>query len=547
MPNVKINKKEFEELLGEEVDEETLEDRASYLGVHWSHIEGDKWNVEVYPNRSDMLSVEGLARAYRGFFGIDTGRENYPVSKGTVSLEKDDSVARVRPYIGCAVVRGLELDERTINGLIQLQEKMHETMGRQRDKLAIGLHDLSAVTPPFEYKAVEPAQVSFKPLEHDSELNLGEILDEHKKGQEYSWILEDEDRYPIIVDSKDQVLSFPPIINNQLTEVTTGTVDIFIDVTGKDRGTVNNALNILATALAERGGKVETVQVEDEEMPDLEPGTMRLDPDYFRSISGLDLEDEEIVERLEMMKLGAEVKRNEIHVEIPAYRTDIMHDYDLIEEGVIAHGYDEVEPEMPVIDQVADEKDIEDFTGILRDVLQGTGALEAHTTILSSREKLFENMGVEEEEIAEMSNALTEDYSAARNWLLPSMIEVLNLNRQHRYPQAFYEVEDTVVIDDSHIGASNRRKLAYVVSGPEKDYTDARGILQVLERDLGISLDVVEDQKSCFKSQRAGKVMVNGEELGVIGEFSGEVRENWDLPHAVAGFELDVEKLKKYF
>lgn len=547
MPNVKINKKEFEDLLGETVDEETLENRASYLGVHWSHVEGEKWNVEVYPDRPDMLSVEGLARAYRGFFGIETGLADYDVSEGNIQLSKDDSVERVRPYIGCAVVKDLELSERMINGLIQLQEKMHESMGRRRDKLAIGLHDLSAVEPPFEYKAVEPEQVSFKPLEYDSELNLGEILDEHEKGQEYAWILEDEDRYPIIVDAKDRVLSFPPIINNQLTEVHTGTTDIFVDVTGKDRQTVMKALNILTTALAERGGDIESVEVDGEEMPDLEPGEERLDPDYFRSISGLELENEEIVEKMEQMRFGAKTKRGELRVEVPAYRTDIMHDYDLIEEGVIAHGYDEVKADMPEIDQVAEEKDIEDFTNILRDILQGAGALEAHTTVLSSEEKLFEKMDLEKEEIAEMSNALTEDYSVARNWILPSMVEVLNLNRQHRYPQSFFEVEDTVVIDDSHVGASNRRKLGYVVSGPEKDYTDARGILQVLERDLGIELEVEEDEKACFRPQRAGKIVVDGEEIGIIGELSSSVRENWDLPHAAAGFEIDVEKLEKYF
>ena len=244
MPHIQINKHEFDDLVGAKVTDETLNEEASFLGVHWNHVDQEKWDIEVYPNRPDLLSVEGLARAYRGYFEQETGLEEYDVTEGSVQVEKEESVKEVRPHIACAVIRDLEMTERMINGLIQLQEKLHVSYGRQRDKLAIGLHDMSEISAPFTYRAVEPEKVSFTPLEYDKEIHLGEILDEHEKGQEYSWILEDEDKYPVIVDSNDKVLSFPPIINNQLTEVENDTEDVFIDVTGKHEETVKKALNI---------------------------------------------------------------------------------------------------------------------------------------------------------------------------------------------------------------------------------------------------------------------------------------------------------------
>ncbi|MFB6190442.1 MAG: phenylalanine--tRNA ligase subunit beta [Candidatus Nanohaloarchaea archaeon] len=542
MSHIKINKKEFDELVGEETDEEVLREKASFLGAHWNHVEGPKWDVEVYPNRPDLLSVEGLARAYRGFLNVETGREEYEVSQGDVEVEVDTSVENVRPYIGGAVVRNLELTERAINGLIQLQEKLHESMGRRRDKLAIGLHDLETVSAPFTYRAVAPEKVSFTPLEYDREMQLGEILDKHEKGQEYAWILEDEDLYPVIEDSEGRVLSFPPIINNQLTEVDTGTQDVFIDVTGKDLATVKKALNILATALYERGGEVETVEVDGEKMPDLEPGMRELDLDYFRSVSGLDLEAAEVVERLEMMKLGAREDGGKIEVEVPAYRNDVMHQYDLVEDAVIAHGYENVEPELPEVDQVGEESLLEDRTRLLRDILQGTGALETHTYMLSNREKLFEKMEVPGREIAEMSNALTEDYSAVRNWLLPSLMEILKRNRHRSYPQKFFEVADVVELDDSDTGASNRRKLAYVHSG-SVDYNDVRQVLQVLERDLGLEFEVRSPGIDCFKEGRSADIYLENERIGSIGEISRSVLDSWELEMPAAGFELDVEKL----
>lgn len=542
MAHIEVDKRELDELTGETVTEQTLREKASFLGVHWNHVEGPKWDVEVYPDRPDLLSVEGLARAYRGFLDIENGFDQYDVEKGDIDIDVDDSVSDVRPFIGGAVVKDLELSEKIINGLIQLQEKLHETMGRRRDKLAIGLHDLEAVEPPFTYRAVKPETVEFVPLEHEKQMQLGEILEEHDKGRKYSWILEDEDRYPVIVDSEDTVLSFPPIINNQLTEVDSGTTDIFVDVTGKDEETVHRALNILVTALAERDGAIESVWVDGKELPDLYPEEMELDTDYVRKVSGIGITDDEIVDRLERMKFGT-AQENGLKVKVPGYRTDVMHQYDLIEDVVIAHGYDNITPELPEVDQIAEQEPVERFSDDVRDVMVRSGALEANTHALSSKEKLFERMEKEYGEVAEMANALTEDYSVVRSWLLPGMLQVLKDNKHNSYPQRFFEATDVSLLDDSDTGASNRKKLSYVVSDSSIDFTDARKTLQVLGRDLDLEFEVKSGQKPFFKGNRSGDIFLEGEKIGFIGEISGEVEENWELENSVAGFEIDLEKV----
>jgi len=442
-------------------------------------------------------------------------------------------------------VRDLELTEKKINGLIQLQEKLHESVGRRRDKIAIGLHDLSSIEPPFEYRAVKPESVTFTPLEHDEPLHLEDILGQHEKGEEYSWILEEEEKYPIILDSDEEVLSFPPIINNQITEVTEGTDDIFIDVTGKDKETVKKVLNILVTALAERGGKIESVEVDGEQMPDLSPVQKHLEPEYFREISGVDMIGERIVKKLEMMKFGAEVNQQNqlIDVEMPCYRTDLMHQYDLIEDVVIAHRYEEVKPEMPEVDKISSQEPIGKFIDEIRELMIGTGAFEAHTYILSSKQKLFDQMNREREKIAEMDNALTEDYTAARNWLLPSLMQVLKNNRHRKYPQKVFEAAEIVQLDDSRTGASNEEKLAFVYADSEADYTDAKEVLQQLEKYLGLEFEVEASEKKFFERGRSAVVRLAGEELGFIGEVSEDVRENWGLESSVVGLELNVRKL----
>ncbi|MFB6181140.1 MAG: phenylalanine--tRNA ligase subunit beta [Candidatus Nanohalobium sp.] len=545
MPTIEIDKREFTELVGKEFEDEKLIEEGSFLGAHWHSVDGNVCEVETYPNRPDLLSVEGLARAYRGFFSLDTGREEYHVGEASIEVEVDKSVEDVRPFIAGAVIRGLDLSRKKINGLIQLQEKMHETLGRRRDKLAIGLHDLSQVEPPFTYKAVEPEKVSFKPLEYDREMQLGEILEEHEKGQKYSWILEEEQRYPVIVDSEDKVLSFPPIINNQLTEVDTGTEDIFIDVTGKNKETVFKALNILTTALAERGGSIEAVNVEGERMPVLRPESMELDPEYFEDVSGLDLSRKEIIERLEMMKYGVEGGKR-LEVEVPCYRTDVMHQYDLIEDVIIAHRYTNIEPELPEIDRIGREQPVNNLVNVVRDTMTGKGALEALTYIHSREEDLKDKMQIEKEDYVKVENPLSQEYSAIRNKLTPSLLEVLEQNKHHSYPQEFFESAKVAELDKSATGASNKQKLAYVKTGNNTGFTDAREALQVLERDLGITFEVEKSSRPFLKDSKAGRVEVNGEEAGFIGEFSEKVIEDWSLEHQVAGFELDLETVHRH-
>ena len=547
MPHIEIDKRELDELMENEVSEQKLREEAAFLGAHsWEKQGEHRWDVETYPNRPDFLSVEGLARAYRGFFGFEEGRVRYEPAPAEVEVSVEEPVKDVRPHIGCAVVRNLELPRKKINGLIQLQEKLHETMGRRREKLAIGLHDLSGLEPPFRYTAKRPGKVSFRPLESEKEMDLGEILETHEKGRKYSWILEEEERYPVIIDSDDQVLSFPPIINNQLTEVEEETEDVFIDVTGMDEDTVRDCLNIIVTALAERGGDIEKVDVDGEELPVLEPDTMELDTDYVRNISGLDISADEIAERLESMRYS--VKEGEmLEVEVPCYRTDVMHDYDLIEDVVIAHRYSNVEAEMPEIDQTAELSPVEGFSDLMRDVLAGTGALETHTYILTNEEDVYRKSMLPEKDLVRMENPLTEEHSIVRPSMLPGLLKALSNNRHRGYPQELFEIGEVSVCDDSDTGASDTRKLCYVACGPEKGFTDVRKILQVLERDLGVELEVSENERRNLRTSRSGIITCEDREIGYIGELDPEARDNWELEAPVAVIELDVDILHEAF
>lgn len=261
MPTVQFNTGEVVGMIGGKVNIDLLRERIPMMGVDLIKLDDEVLEMEVFPNRPDMLCVEGFARALKGFLGFEKGPVGYKVSDSRMSLLVDPSVKRVRPFVAAAAAYNLSVTDDFLVSIMNVQEKLHLTHGRNRVKVAIGIHDLDKVKGPFTYKAVKPHEVSFVPLDMDRRMDLAEILKEHPKGREYAFAVMGSESYPVIVDRDNNVLSFPPIINGELTRVTGKTENMLIEVTGKSELAVDQALNIIATAFADRGGKIASVEI----------------------------------------------------------------------------------------------------------------------------------------------------------------------------------------------------------------------------------------------------------------------------------------------
>src|SRR5439155_1697479 len=309
LTNVDVHHDDLVDLLGQRLSLEECVDRITFMGAGPESVQGDVMTFDIFPNRPDLYSVEGIARGLRGFLGLEVGLPSYRVEPSGIEFVVDPSVADVRPYAVGGVVRGIELDDALLRSLVDLQEKLHLTAGRRRRKVAIGIHDLDKVTPPYRYQAVRPHEVRFTPLGLAEELDLAEILAKHDKGREYAPLVASKPRFPIIRDAHGQVLSFPPVINGIVTQLTPDTQNLFLDVTGTDLEAVQGCLAILATALAERGGRIQTVRTTYSdrtlETPDLSPATHSLNLSRANAWLGLSLTPAQAVEGLRPMRHDA--------------------------------------------------------------------------------------------------------------------------------------------------------------------------------------------------------------------------------------------------
>ena len=545
MPVITFHYQDFKNLLGFNLPKKTLTEKLPMIGADLDSVDGDEISLEVFPDRPDLASVEGLARAARAFFGFKTGLQHYTITPSDIVLTVDPSVKSVRPYVVTALIKGVSMTDELISSLMDLQEKLHFGLGRNRKKVAIGVHNYEPVTPPFTYKAVDPDAVSFVPLAKDESMTMREILQKHEKGIDYAHLLESCDRYPLIVDTHNNVLSFPPIINGSLTEVTPFTTDIFIDVTGSDKKAITYALNIVVTALAERGGKIYSTHVKDGKTtitsPDFTPRSMQLSIPYVQSILDSSFTAKQITTSLEKMGYTASIASNTaISVSIPAWRSDILHEIDLVEDVAIGYGYDQFTPDFPTDITIGGTLPNMSFYTGLRQILIGLGFNEVTTFTISNERDEFTRLGAKTEKRVEIANPIGEEYSCLRVSLLPSLLKILCENRHHPLPQQIFELG--IVVDKD---ARNHHHLAAAKIDAKAHFTECKSLVEAVLRDAGLSATIHRGSRPAFIEGRCATIKIQNREVGFFGELHPQTIVAFELNHPVIAFELYADILKK--
>ena len=555
MPTIELKVERLEKLVGRKLDLKELEYDLQWISLDLEDIneEEQKVKVEYNPNRPDFSSPEGIARALKGYYEIEEGLPSYEVLAGETVLKVDPIVNRVRPYIVCAVIRDIDLDEDEVATLMNIQEHLHWAVGRDRKKVAIGVHDFDKVTPPYRYTAVKPDTVSFVPLHGDGyPRNLEEILLIHDKGIEYAHILEGKEVYPIIFDKNNEVLSFPPVINGVLTTVTDETKNLFLDLTGTDLKAVNLALNILSTTLMDMGAKLETVKVIYEGKneiitPDLSPKKWMIHSDYINSVIGLNLSISEMIACFKKVRMDAteSKKKGYLDIYVPAYRGDIMHPIDFTEECAIGYGY----INLPLTIReggIGQYHPIQEYSNRIRKIMIGAGYLEVINFILTNSDKqfLYMNQDPKADNNIEIANPVSKEFNTTRTKILPKLMDTLLLNRSEEKPIRIFEVGDVILLSSKEETGTKREVHLSAVSYHENaDYTEIKSTLDYIMTSLGYYNDyeVKPEKNPSYIDGRCGEIYFRNKMIGEIGEIYPEVLLNFKLEYPVSAFELNIE------
>ncbi|MEM3284966.1 MAG: phenylalanine--tRNA ligase subunit beta [Fervidicoccaceae archaeon] len=499
--------------------------------------------VEVNSDRPDLFISEGIARAVKGLIGYEKGLFQPRIQDSSYMLKVDEVPSR--PFIAIGIVRGVELGEEGLKELIQFQEKLHITIGRNRRKMAIGIHDLRKIpSQDLRYTMVMLEHEMF-PLGIREKKKIREVLSGTPQGRSYGEISLIGGAHPAIF-SGDEIISLPPVINSEITRIEPDTKDLLIDVTGINEETVLKTLDLITSILNEKTGSIiERVHVlkpngERRKDPLLNKIQLALEKDYAEKVLGLKLDEKEIADLLERMRLGVEKAEDFLfRVTVPEYRSDILHPVDLVEDIAMAYGYSRIVPMRPSFSTEGSLERFSRISRILRMYAVGLGFQEVSGFVLTGDEaNLFLRKG---ERIMRIKNPVSENMKFVRPTNIISLLLVLRENQHVELPLKIFEIGENVVIGGSRI--LQRRTIALAIMKDELSFEEIQApIYSILSN---FSKDVVfrRDSIDYLLQGRTAKVSVEGIPVGILGEVHPQILTEMGIKYPVGVGELDLSSL----
>ena len=525
------------------IDKKALPGLIDRLGLSVEKIDENEVTIEVTPNRPDLLEVNGICRALKMLEGKTTPKENYYAAKGKPALKitVGDGVRRCRPFIAGFVVREVNLKGNRIKELMNFQEKLHETYGRKRKKMAVGIYDLDKIEGDITYDAAKDGKMI--PLGSQKGMSFAEVM--KFAGQEdWDEIIKGYKTYPHVRDSK-KVISLVPILNSEDTKIAEGTKNLFVEVTGTSWQTVNDTANILACLFLDSGAVVHPCELEGGKVPitpTLEYREFKMVYPRVDRTLGFAFRADDIMALANRMGYVAATRGSRLLFLVPPYRTDVIDERDIIEDIAIAFGYDRIMPIRIMGASVGIPDELVEDSEVACSALIGMGFTEAFNTFLTNEPRCFEMVGrkYSKDSVVKVAYAKTETLSVLRNSVLPSLLGNLSDSLQATMPQKIFELGSIFRVEGGKVIES--RNIAFVSEHPRSNFSEIKASVYEFMRMMGVEkFELKETKDPAFIEGRCAVISFGGRDVGIFGEIHPKVLQNFGLEEPVAAAELSLE------
>jgi phenylalanyl-tRNA synthetase beta chain len=552
MPVVTFNKKYLLKLMSMSLSDGELTTQLHKLGFSTERIDKEEISLEITPNRPDLYSAVGLARSLKNFMHrskklIYQIKEENPVLEINVGKE----ISKIRPFIASMAVYDLNLDEIALTDIINFTEKLCDTYGRSRKKIAIGLHDLDQIETPLYYNAY--LDEKFIPLNDKKERSFSEVLKSTEKGNKYGAIIKDASkRYPALKDNNG-VIALIPILNSDRTKVTTKTKNILVDITGIYEDSVNKTADMIAAIFMDLGAGVKKVEINYSGKTVMTPllpiRYITLPFAMTESEIGVSIGFNNVISLANKMGYEAALTGKDVRFRVPTYRMDIINEQDVVEDIAIAYGYDYIQPVPIPSTQKGELEQSTIFFEELSNAMVGIGFSESMNTYLTNEEANFDKMRVKKSvvtspngtESIKLKNAKAQSITMMRTWLLPSLLHDLGISRHEKMPQKIFELdmafklEKKVPKEDYH--------LAGVSVDPKSNFNYIKGVIERIGYSFNMEFKVEKYSHPSFIDGRCAKIMLGKDIFCFFGELHPEVLSNFGIEEPASAFEIDLSKM----
>jgi phenylalanyl-tRNA synthetase beta chain len=548
------------------------------LGMPVSEYMGETiLDLDVTPNRPDMLSVVGVAHEVAALLGVSPAipepefqGEGEPIeSQVSVSIEAPDLCLRY----SASLIKGVTIKEspgwlkkrltnagmRPINNVVDVTNYVMLEYGQP-------LHA-------FDFKNVVGQKIIVRRADEGAFFTT---LDGVKRQLSSDMLMICDEGGPVAIGG---------VMGGANSEVMPQTTEILLEsasflpasvhFTSSKLGLTSaasqrferglsphiavKALKRATSLIAELGGGTPARGIIDE-APGLKPAVpVKVRLAKVNGLLGVNYTREEIISTLEL--LGCEVApstaQGEISVSPPYWRSDINIEPDVIEEVARIRGYDTVPLNM--LDKEIPSQTPNPALGLkkqLRQVLVGLGFNEIQTWAMSSVPALKKALNQQELEIfpLHLKRPMTIEQECLRTSLRSGLVTSFASNRRFEegsirlfelgvvyIPRDGDLPEEPVVIGG--IIASSHIKQHWKLEAEKADFFTAKGIVEGLLNSVGAKGEYLPSEDAGLKPGVQASIIVNGEELGVLGELHPEVCRSNEIDESVFLFEINVSKL----
>ncbi|MFG1545774.1 MAG: phenylalanine--tRNA ligase subunit beta [Thermoplasmataceae archaeon] len=499
--------------------------------------DGNEIKVEFNPDRPDLFSFTTLESAISCYYdGKKTGPIKY--RNGKIVFSVSDEAVQMRPFVTSFEAVGTAIRNR-FRDLIDFQERVHQSIGKNRTKVSIGIHDMRKVVAPLRYVSMDSEKLRFTPYDGSAEMSAMEILSQHPKGIEYSKLLPDTRHVPVIMDSRDRVLSMPPVINGDVSRVSEDTGHFFVDITGTDTRSVAQASLLLQYFFQNSGFSIVITKqyggMDFRSIAGMDGRSIEINVPKAAKILGVEsIREEEISDALLKMgyiKCDPSGHNSGLDVTVPGNRIDVMGEMDIIEDIAKAVGYDSIVPVVPVLDVIGSSRPDTVLRDRIREISIGLGYQEVMTFVVTSS-AFYE--GVHREDGIAVQNPKSLDFSVVRDRLRLNILEFFRINKRRSLPQKVFEIGDVIV------NGVQKTSLCFAMISSRSGFSDIKQPLEALLQRFGQTIEtILPVNTEEFIKGRSGTIVINGKKAGVIGEIDPASLLKFDLANPVSVFEID--------
>ena len=569
MPKIEVNEKLFFNLLGKKYDYDMLEDRLTCGKAELDEkpdasLPEDQRVIKIElndTNRPDLWSTAGVARQLRvhgggkaSDYSTFMSSKDKIVDYGNRIVTVDPQLKDIRPYMIAFVISGKPIDEPMLLDITQTQEKLCWNFGRKRRTVSMGVYRSSMIQWPVHYKAVDPDNTSFVPLQFEQPMTCRQILTDHPKGKDYGWILKDAPLFPLLTDDKGEIMSMAPIINSAtLGAVQVGDSDLLVEMTGSDMTSLLLSANIVACDFADAGYTILPCKVE--HPYDTGFGKDIVAPFYFQEpavaslseinrLLGSQLTPEQATAALEKMGNTVTVAGDKVTVQIPPYRNDFLHEVDIIEDVMMGMELSSFPPEKPRDFTIGRLSPVTLFSRKAKSLMVGLGYQEMIFNYLGSKKDYIQKMNIEGEKVIEISNPMSENYQFVRPSIIPSLLGAETGSGNAVYPHKIFEIGKIAFLCDEEVtGTRTRQSIGFLTAAGDANFNTAASEVATLLHFLDHQYTVTESNDPRFIPGRQANIMVKDKVVGIFGEVHPAVLENWAITVPCVAGELDIEEL----